>query len=174
MTTKTRIALTPNPSNQAEIEWLREVAAEVPADSYLAAFLRPDAVEWFAAQVNDNVSCDLYGALVYEQKEHAKTGANMRVEYEAHKAGWQKKLEAVEKDAMQAKAERVALEDRLEVVKAERDTNAQAYKGVSEALDDASDNAVCLGEALEDAEIQVRNLKAKIFDLLVQAGRVTL
>ena len=57
---------------------------------------------------------------------------------------------------------------------AERDAAAQAYEALSKTLDDASERTVWLGEALEDAEIQVRNLTAKILDLLVASGRVTL
>jgi uncharacterized protein (DUF3084 family) len=174
MTVKTRSTLPANPSKQTEVDWLREVAAEVPAGSYMSSFLRPDAVEWVANQIKDDVSPDLFGALAYEQKEHAKTGANMRVEYEAHKAGWQKKLEAVEKDAMTAKADLARCADEVLSVREDLDNVRETCAVVIAQRDQLLRETAAVRSELEDAQVMVRDLKAKILDLLVASGTVYL
>jgi len=67
MATKNIAPLTSNASKQAEIFWLEQVANAVGDNTYLKSLFTPELIEWVTEQIKSDISCDLYGAMLYRR-----------------------------------------------------------------------------------------------------------
>lgn len=178
-------ALPDNPSKAQEIEHLRAFSASLPEQSYLASFLNETAIDWFAQRVHDDNSCDLLAELTYERQQRAADAEAAMQTRRADVAAVKAELKQAREETATVKLETARTIKDLEIRRDEligvRDDLAKrfadeqaAYASLSAAYNEDLERCATTRDELADAQITIRDLKAKLFDLLIAFGKVAL
>ena len=151
---KTIAKLADNPSKPEERDFLHEVAAGVPADSYLASLFSADMVQWVEAQIRQDVSCDLWGAFDYALKDAAAQVDRVRDEVKAAQA-----------EAGDCKRRYDALEQVLEAVRGKHEMAEEKAQLLHDRWQESLAEACAAQDRFYHATTEIDRLKDEIVGL---------
>lgn len=168
MTAKTRTSFSVNPSRAEEIAWLREVAESVPESTYLASLLKPELLAWFESKAKSDLSCDILEALEFSRQEVMEEASEIK-RLEKLLAAFRQDVTGTETYLREQDA---AWRATYESLKAEKATLRREYDSLASEGVEMLYRVRNLEDEVEDREIEIRDLKAKLYDVLVAAGRI--
>lgn len=153
--------LSDDPSRDEELAFLQAVIGRVPANSYLAALFSDGLVEWFGQQMRWDFSCDLHEIATKALADEVEAlSAKVRLESDIMN------LEA------RLKAEREATQRAVAV----GDETAEHWRTEAgywrREAGSAADEVESLREMLRQRDEQNLALKARLFDLCAELGRI--
>jgi len=160
-------------TKEQEIDRLSKYAARIrkEGDTYLASLFTEDMVSWVAAQIRLDMNVDLYE---YVNAYHRATDKTREAEYAIKEL--QHALEAKETKAERIAAMRIAqLEKETANLTCSRDSAARIASSHAKKIDEmralwstALEAQHAAEESLRTQEIENRNLKAHLYDLMTK------
>lgn len=151
---KTIAKLETNPSKQAERDFLQEVAAGVPVDSYLASLFSADMIQWVEAQIRQDVSCDLWGSFDYAVKDAAVQVDQVR-----------EQVKVAEAETGDCKRRYDALEQVLEAVRGKHEMAEEKAQLLHDRWQESLAEACAAQDRFYHATTEIDRLKDEIVGL---------
>jgi len=165
MTKKCYTLPTEMSSKADEIAFLEKLINDLleAGQTYSASLLNKNLFDWARYQIRNDLGCDIFGALVYELETvatlHGET-ADLRREIEVFSTRYDERIKLYEERIKQ-------YEDRIEAQKSNNNFISEQFEKWRDIAEQRYAEAVEAQRQVQDLELAVIRLKAKLYDLEV-------